>query len=136
MSLTYEEIEEYLEYITTGIKLVDASAGCTIRGNRIVGDYSLANIAGLTTLSTEVYIEGNMLIQGGTGGLNAVAVISMVAGTTGIVRNNDIVCDVATFALQTIANTMSFLGNQRTDDIDAAKTSTDISASVTVSADA
>ena len=119
-----------------GIAFVGATAGATIRDNRIVGDYSVANIGGDTTLSTEVYIEDNMLIQGGTGGLNAVAVIVMLTGTTGVVRNNDIVCDVATFALQTVADTMSFIRNQRTDDIGEAKTSVDISASVTVSADA
>lgn len=118
------------------IALVGATAGATIRGNRIVGDYSVANIGGDTTLSTEVYIEDNMLIQGGTGGLNAVAVIVMLTGTTGVVRNNDIVCDVATFALQTVADAMSFIRNQRTDDVGEAKTSVDISASVTVSADA
>ena len=118
------------------IKLVGATSGCTIRDNRIVGDYSVANIGGITTLSTEVYIEDNMLIQGGTGGLNAQPVIEMLTGTTGIVRNNDIVCDVATFAAQTIGDTLSYLGNQRTDDIDAAKTSNDTSASVTVSTDA
>ena len=118
------------------IKLVGATAGCDIKNNRIVGDYSVANIGGITTLSTEVYIEDNLLIQGGTGGLNAVAVISMLTGTTGVVRNNDIVCDVATFALQTVADAMSFINNQRTDDVGQAKTSTTISASVTVSADA
>lgn len=118
------------------IKLVGATAGCTIQNNRIVGDYSVANIGGITTLSTEVYIEDNMLMQGGSGGLNAQPVIEMLTGTTGIVRNNDIVCDVATFALQTIADAMSFLNNQRTDDIGEAKVSTTIATSVTVSGDA
>lgn len=119
-----------------GIKLVGASAGVEIKNSTIKGDYSLANISGITTLSTEVLIDNNLLIQGTTGGLNAVAVIVLLTGTTGIIRDNYIVCDVATFALQTVADTCSFMGNQRTDDIAQAKTSTDISASVTVSADA
>jgi len=119
-----------------GIKLVGASAGVEIKNGTIKGDYSLANISGITTLSTEVLIDNNLLVQGGTGGLNAVAVIVLLTGTTGIVRDNYIVCDVATFALQTVADTCSFMRNQRTDDIAQANTSTDISASVTVSADA
>lgn len=129
-------IDQGLGDAAHAIKLVGATAGCTIKGNRIVGDYSVANIGGITTLSTEVYIEDNFLMQGGTANLNAQPVIEMLTGTTGIVRNNDIVCDVATFAAMTVADTMSFLNNQRTDDIDAAKVSTTISASVTVSADA
>lgn len=129
-------IDQGLGGAAAGIKLVGATAGGTIRNNRIVGDYSLANISGITTLSTEIYIEGNVLVQGGTGGLNAVAVIVLLTGTTGVVRDNYIVCDVATFALQTVADAMSFMNNQRTDDVGEAKTSTDISASVTVSADA
>lgn len=119
-----------------GIKLVGATAGVTIRDSRFCGDYSLAIISGITTLSTEVYIERNLLLQGGTGDLNAVAVIVLLTGTTGVIRDNHIVCDVATFALQTVADTCSFMNNHRTDDIGEAKTSAVISASVTVSADA
>jgi len=119
-----------------GVKLVGASAGVQIKNSTIKGTYSLANISGITTLSTEVLIENNLLVQGGTGALNAVAVIVLLTGTTGIISNNDIVCDVATFALQTVADTCSFMNNQRTDDIGQAKVSAVISASVTVSADA
>jgi hypothetical protein len=119
-----------------GIKLVGASDHVQIKNSEFQGDYSLAIISGITTLSTNVLIENNLLLQGTTGGLNAVAVIVLLTGTTGIIRNNDIVCDVATFALQTVADTCSFLGNQRTDDISEAKTSNDTSASVTVSTDA
>jgi hypothetical protein len=119
-----------------GVKLVGATAGVSIRRNRMVGDYSLAIISGITTLSTEVYIEDNLLLQGGTGNLNAVAVIVLLTGTTGVIRGNYIVCDVATFALQTVADACAFMGNQRTDDVGEAKTSNDTSASVTVSTDA
>ena len=119
-----------------GIKLVGASDKVVVRGSKFQGDYSLAILSGITTLSTNVLIEDNLLLQGTTGGLNAVAVIVLLTGTTGIIRNNDIVCDVATFALQTVADTCSFLNNQRTDDIAESKTSTTISASVTVATDA
>lgn len=118
------------------IRMTGASAGTVIRNNSIVGDYSTANIAGITTLSTNILIEDNLLLQGSTGNLNAQPVIQMLTGSTGIIRDNDIICDVATFALQTIADTMSFLNNQRTDDTGQAKVSTTISTSVTVSGDA
>ncbi len=119
-----------------GIKLVGATAGVNIRRNRMSGDYSLAILSGITTLSTEVYIEGNLLLQGGTGDLNAVAAIVLLTGTTGVIRDNYIICDVATFALQTVADTCSFMNNHRTDDIGQALTSSTTSASVTASADA
>ena len=119
-----------------GVKLVGASADVQITNSKFQGDYSLAIISGITTLSTNVLISNNLLLQGTTGNLNAVAVIVLLTGTTGIIRDNYIVCDVATFALQTVADTCSFLNNQRTDDIGEAKVSTNISASVTVSADA
>ena len=119
-----------------GVKLVGASADVQITNSKFQGDYSLAIISGITTLSTNVLISNNLLLQGTTGNLNPVAVIVLLTGTTGIIRDNYIVCDVATFALQTVADTCSFLNNQRTDDIGEAKVSTNISASVTVSADA
>jgi hypothetical protein len=119
-----------------GVKLVGASDHVQIKDSSFQGDYSLAIISGITTLSTNVLIENNLLLQGTTGGLNAVAVIVLLTGTTGIIRDNYIVCDVATFALQTVADACSFLGNQRTDDVGQAKTSNDTSASVTVSTDA
>jgi hypothetical protein len=133
-----------------GIKLVGASdhvqvKGCHMQGDHslalisgittLSGDHSLALISGITTLSTNVLIEDNLLIQGSTLGLNAVAVIVLLTGTSGIIRNNSIICDVATFALQTVADTCSFLNNDRTDDIAQAKTSAQISTSVTASAD-
>ena len=119
-----------------GVKLVGASDHVDIINSQFQGDYSLAIISGITTLSTNVLIDNNLLLQGTTGGLNAVAVIVLLTGTTGVISNNMIVCDVATFALQTVADTCSFLNNQRTDDVSQAKTSTTISASVTVSEDA
>lgn len=119
-----------------GILLSDTSEGAIIRNNKITGDYDASCIGNQTALSTNVLIENNLLVQGYTDDLNPQPVLELFTGTTGIVRNNDIVCDVATFALMTIGDTVSFLNNQRTDDIAQAKVSTTISASVTVSADA
>lgn len=120
----------------TGIKLVGATAGGTIKGCRIVGDYSQANIAGITTLSTEIYIEDNLLVNGGGGALGTLEVIEMLTGTTGVVRDNTIFSDVATHVLMTVADTMLFSNNNRSDDTGAASTAALTSASVVASADA
>ncbi len=119
----------------TGIKLVGATAGGTIRNNRIVGDYSLACIGGLTTASTEIYIEDNTLIQGNSANANAVAAISLVAASTGVISGNRIFSDVATFLLQVVSTGMIFFDNDRTDDVGSATTSAQASASVVASAD-
>ncbi len=94
-----------------GIKLVGASANVDIRNNRIVGDYSLANIDGITTLSTEVYIEDNLLINGASGDIGTVAAIILLTGTTGVIRNNHIVCNLSTPDLSVVADTMMMFDN-------------------------
>jgi hypothetical protein len=101
----------------TGIKLVGATAGGTIRGCRIVGDYSQACIAGITTLSTEIYIEDNFLANGASGNLGTVEVVEMLTGTTGVVRRNHSLCNVATIAAHYVADTMAFFENYATEDV-------------------
>lgn len=94
-----------------GVKLVGASANIDIRGCRIVGDYSLANIDGITTLSTEVYIEDNLLINGASGNIGTVAAIILLTGTTGVIRNNHIVCNLSTPDLSVVADTVMMFNN-------------------------
>lgn len=101
----------------TGIKLVGATAGGTIRNCRIVGDYSQACIAGITTLSTEIYIEDNMLANGASGNIGAVEVVEMLTGTTGVIRRNHSLCNVATIAAHYVADTMAFYENYATEDV-------------------
>jgi hypothetical protein len=120
----------------TGIKLVGATAGGTIRGCRIVGDYSQACIAGITTLSTEIYIEDNLLINGASGNVGAVEVIEMLTGTTGVVRRNTWLCNVATIVLQSVADTMYFSENYGGEDVGAATSSVLRSGAVSVTASA
>ena len=121
----------------TGIKLVGATAGGTIRGCRIVGDYSQACIAGITTLSTEIYIEDNFLANGASGDVGAVEVVEMLTGTTGVVRRNHSLCNVATIAAHYVADTMAFFENYATEDVGQAAGAVlrTGAASVTASAD-
>lgn len=101
----------------TGIKLVGATAGVNIRRCRIVGDYSQACIAGITTLSTEVYIEDNFLANGASGNIGTVEVVEMLTGTTGVIRRNHSLCNVATIAAHYVADTMAFFENYATEDV-------------------
>ena len=133
--ITNNIIDMGLGGAVAAIKLFGASDGATIDNNRIVGDYSVANINGITTLSTEVYITNNLLLNGGSANIGAQPVIEMLTATTGVVAKNLFICNVATFAAQAVADTMIFSENFRTEDIDSAKTSATTAVSVTVSAD-
>lgn len=116
------EIDMGLGGAATGIKLVGATAGANIRNNRIVGDYSLACIAGLTTLSTELYIEDNILVNGGSAAVGTVAVLNLVAASTGMFRGNTVFCNVATGVLQMVSTGLFFSDNWQGEDPGSAAT--------------
>lgn len=120
----------------TGIKLVGATAGGTIRRSRIVGDYSQACIAGITTLSTEIYIEDNLLANGASGNVGAVEVVEMLTGTTGVIRRNHSLANVATIAAHYVADTMAFYENYATEDVGQAAAAVLRSGAVSVTASA
>jgi len=90
----------------------------TIRNCDIRGDYSTACIAGDTTASTNILIQGNILINGslvGDGGINAVAAISLLDATAGLIVDNRIVSDVATGLLMRVADDCVFMNNYISD---------------------
>jgi len=101
----------------TGVKLVGASADVQILGNTIKGDYSLACVAGITTLSTEVMIKDNIFMNGGSGNIGAVACVSMLTGTTGYVIANEVFCNVATVDVMMLADAMLFSRNYANEDV-------------------
>lgn len=94
----------------------------TIRNCVIRGDYSTANINGDTTLSTNVDINGNLLENGIGGDLNAQPGIELLTGTTGTIRNNYIVCNLATKAASVVADTCLLFENYYNEDISGAAT--------------
>lgn len=101
--------------------------GMIIRNNRIRGDYSTACIGGDTTLSTDILIEDNLLINGEAGDINAVECIELVTGTHGVIRNNDLVCDVASPDLAIVADTCFRFGNRYSETIAEASVPVEIS---------
>ena len=75
----------------SGINLNTDLITVTIRNNVIRGDYAVANIEGSTTLSENVLIEKNTLIQGEGGAIGILPVINLVTSTDGVIRNNKFV---------------------------------------------
>ena len=104
----------------SAIKMVGAIDRTTIRRCRIVGDYSVANINHITTAATELYIEDNLLVNGGSGNINAQPVIEVLTNSTGVVRRNTFFCNVADIASQTVADAMIFSENYAGEDAGAA----------------
>ena len=100
------------EAAVSAIELNGAVIGITIRDNEFRGDYSTAIIRGDTTLSENVIIERNLLWNGVTSGLNAAAVISMLTGTVGIIRDNTIACDLTSPHLSIVCDG-AFMYNNR-----------------------
>jgi hypothetical protein len=103
----------------------------------IIGDYSTANINGITTLSNDVGFEDCVLINGVTSGLNTEPVIELLTGSSGWVANGRMAADVPTsLNLMTVFDAGINLSNFLTDDTAMTKTAVDRSAALTVSADA
>ncbi len=80
----------------TAIQLRYRNLDTVIRDNFVHGDYSIANINGIGTLSQDLLIEQNILWNGVTSGLNAQPVIELLTGTVGIITGNKMACNVAT----------------------------------------
>jgi hypothetical protein len=105
-----------------GIKLTGASDKVVIKDNVIRGDYSTANINGITTLSTRLLIDGNLLENGIGGDLGTEPGIELLTGTTGTIQNNNIVCNLATKAASIVADTCLLFENYYNEDISSTAT--------------
>ena len=88
-----------------------------IRNNFIQGDFSTACIGGDTTASTNILIDNNILINGSANDLGTVECIELLTGTTGYIRNNLLVCNVATPDLAIVADTCILSGNRYSESI-------------------
>lgn len=104
------------------VKLTGASDGVVIAGNRTFGDYSTACIAGDTTLSTNVDIRSNLLCNGEGGNIGTEPGIELLTGTTGVIRDNYIVCNLATLAASIVADTCFLFQNFYNEDVSGAAT--------------
>jgi hypothetical protein len=91
---------------TVAIKLVGASDNIIIRNNRFTGACSTAFINGITTPSTNLLIQGNIMQQGATE-----PGIELLTGTTGIIADNYIATDLATIAASIVADACWLFNN-------------------------
>lgn len=79
----------------SAIHLDGACNGCEIKNTYVEGDYTQGCIEGIATLSQELILDNLTLKNGVTGGLNTVACISLLTGTTGVMQNCNFYTNVA-----------------------------------------
>ena len=84
---------------TVAVKLVGASDNVTIRNNRFTGACSTAFVNGITTLSTNLLIQGNIMQQGATE-----PGIELLTGTTGVICDNYIATNLDTVTASIVAD--------------------------------
>lgn len=91
-----------------GVSLTGASDDVLIEGCDIVvtGAAGVAPIKGITTLSTNVRIQGNVLVSDDEPG------IELLTGTTGVVRDNRIFSNLATIAAAIVADGCALFQNE------------------------
>lgn len=99
------------------VKLTGASDRPQIVKNQFWGDASTAHIGGITTLSTNILIDGNLIVQGSGGDIGTEPGIELLTGTHGIISNNNIVCNLATKAASIVADTCLLFENYYNEDI-------------------
>lgn len=88
-----------------------------VRNNHITGDYSTACINGITTASTNLLIEGNLLINGDSGNLGTEPCIELVTASTGTIRDNDCVTNLATMIASIVADACMLFRNYYNEDV-------------------
>ena len=111
------DIDNGLGAAVHAIKFTKDTDGTIVRGCTIQGDYSTANIGGITTASTKLDINGNLLINGAAKALGTEPVIELVANTTGIVRDNYCVCNLATKLASIAADSVLLFENYYNEDV-------------------
>lgn len=116
------DIDNGLGGAVHAIKFTADTDGTQVIGNTIQGDYSTANIGGITTLSTKLNIANNLLINGNSGNIGTEPAIELLTGSTGTIQNNYIVCNLATKAASIVADTCMLFENYYNEDISSAGT--------------
>jgi hypothetical protein len=94
----------------TAIKFIGVCLGGQVLDNYITGDYSTACINSITTAQEQLVIAGNTLINGAHSGLNTVACIVLLTGTTAVIQNNQLYTNVSGAATGAIVADAAFIG--------------------------
>lgn len=117
------------------ITITGACDRLEIRNNTILGDYSTANINGITALTNDLLIIDNLLVNGVTSGLNSEPTIELLTGTAGVLARNYSGANVATLAAHQVNDTALNFQNYMSEDRGSAATAAATAASITASAD-
>jgi len=117
------------------ITLTGACDRIDIRNNVIIGDYSTANINGITALTNDVLLIDNILVNGVTSGLNTEPTIELLTGTSGVIARNYSAANLATLAAHQVNDTAVNFQNFMTEDRGSGNTAAATAASVVASAD-
>lgn len=88
-----------------------------VRNNIVQGDYSTACINGITTASTKLLIEKNVLMNGSTLDFGTEPAIELVTQSTGVIRDNDVVCNLDTMIVSIIADECILFRNYYNEDV-------------------
>jgi len=89
-----------------------------IRNNVVMGDYSVACIGGDTTASNDILIDNNILVNGETDNLNTVECVVLLTASSGVIRNNLLVTNVANQAAAITADACVSVGNKYSESVD------------------
>jgi len=106
-----------LQAAVSAIYLDYDSIGTIIQDCTIMGDYSTANIVGDTTLSQNLIIRRNLLWNGGTNDTGTEPCIEMLTGTSAIICDNYIVCNLATKAASIVCDKALLFENYYNEDL-------------------
>ncbi len=82
-----------------------------VKKNIVLGDYSTACINGITTKSTNLLIQGNILMNGLTDSVGTEPGIELLTASSGIIADNYIGCDLATKAAAIVADACMLFEN-------------------------
>lgn len=111
------DIDMGLGGAVAAISFTKDTDGTVVRKNRIQGDYSTACINGLTTLSSKLLIEDNLLQNGNGSNIGTEPAIELLTGSYGVIARNNIVCNLATKAASIVADTCLLFDNLYNEDV-------------------
>jgi len=111
-----------LQAAVAAIEFSGACVGARVTNNVVYGDYSTADIYGLTTLSEYLTITDNILWNGGTNDIGGKPCIQLLTGTSATIARNLCVCNLTTMAAAIVCDKAMLFENYYNEDMSSAGT--------------
>jgi hypothetical protein len=99
-----------------GISFTKDTDSTIVKDNIILGDFSTANINGITTLSTKLFISGNTMFNGDGSDIATEPCIEFEGNTTGIIQDNYCATNLSTKAASVVCATCLLFENYYNED--------------------